>query len=141
MIDGGLRQIFHNRLKKFGAHCQAIETGTGRGVPDSNICLDGVESWLEFKKTSAYSVRLSPEQIGWHLTRCRAGGKVFIAVRKKRNSSKRLNAVDELWIVEGLGSAELKEHGLKTSTHVLGVWDGGPRAWDWDAIRSILTAK
>lgn len=137
MIDGGLRALFHKHLKKFGAHCQAIETSTGLGVPDSNICLNGVEFWIEHKKCSANAVRLSIEQSAWITQRVRCGGKVFIAVRKKRNTSKRLTAIDELWLIPGVQAMGLREQGLK-ATMPLAIWQGGPANWPWDEIKRIL---
>ena len=138
MIDGGLRKIFHSKLPDI--HWQAIETGsTGKGIPDSNGCYQGVEFWCEFKKTSANVVNLSPEQVGWILRRKRAGGNVYIAVRKKRSQSVRREACDELWLFSGIDAAHLKEGGLKSNLVLpLGIWRGGPNKWDWQAVKKQI---
>lgn len=123
MIDGGLRRIFHARLPHI--HWQAMETGmTGGGVPDSNGCYDRKEFWVEYKKTNGWTVPLRPAQIGWHLRRQRAGGRTFIAVRRKDA---------ELWLFNGGHAKLLKIQGLKGSTP-LGHWNGGPERWDWEKI-------
>ena len=144
-IDGGLRKIFQDKLNPRGYHFQAIETGsTGRGIPDLNGCIDFTEFWIEFKKTSANAIQISPEQVAWILRRKRAGGNVYIAVRKKCSKGPRREAKDELWLIDGSSAADVKEHGLKpgtTSVWILGIWSGGPSKWDWEAVHKILSYK
>lgn len=144
MIDGGLRSLFGSRLRQLGYHCQAIETGgVGLGVPDFECCSpDGVQNWIEFKRTSANAVRLSPEQVGWALQRARVRGNIYIAVRKRCSAGKRRVARDELWIIHGSSAALLKDHGLSNSElRVMGIWSGGPRNWSWVDIDRILRGK
>ena len=145
MIDGGLRKIFHGKLR--GIHWQAIETGgTGRGIPDSNYCAprpdgNGTEGWVEFKSTEGWAVDLSPDQIGWILRRIRMGGTVWIAVRRKHTGGPRKgDPVDELWILPGRLAKEAKELGLRGIKEDCAVLSsGGQSAWDWDEIRRVLT--
>ena len=139
-VDGGLRAELIRGLKPFGFHCQAIETGgTGLGVPDMNICAKGVESWIECKFTKAWSVsHISPEQIGWILQRERCGGNTYVAVRRKKSASARLKAYDELWLIDGANVVQLQEVGLRKMPMVLGIWSGGPKGWDWEAIANTL---
>lgn len=139
-VDGGLRGLFQTHLKPAGFHCQAIETGsTGRGIPDMEYCSGGVSGWVEFKKCSANSVQISPEQVAWILQRKRAGGNVYIGVRKKCSAGLRRKAADELWLIEGSSAADLKENGLSSpGLWVLGKWSGGPKKWDWEQVRKIL---
>jgi hypothetical protein len=136
-IDGGLRPLFQKNLSKLGFHCQSIETGgTGRGIPDFNFCKDGIEGWIEFKKTSAWAVsNISPDQIGWVLRRRRAGGGVFLAVRRQRNRSARKKAVDELWIFDGLDIESVSDEGLKSHINPLRVWEDD---WNWEEIGCLL---
>lgn len=124
--DGDLRAIFRCNLPAFD--WQAIESPlTARGIPDANYCFNGREGWIEAKSTSGWAVGLRPEQCGWILRRCRHGGKVWIAVRRKD---------DELWLVPGDRAAQLKAEGLKdlVSEH----WKNGPSRWDWDRIAYLL---
>lgn len=142
MIDGGLRNLFHIHLKS-GAHWQAVETGgTGLGIPDSNYCIDGVEGWVEMKRTNAWSVGVRPEQNSWHRTRTARGGRTFFAVRRCHDGGPRKgDAVDELWLCHGRWSLALMVGGLQhPEIKWLGVWSGGPARWDWQAVRHILTA-
>lgn len=139
-IDGELRPIFRNRLRR-GIHWQSVETGgTGLGIPDSNLCMtEGREGWMEFKQTEAWSVGLSTEQVGWHLRRCAMGGRTWIAVRRWHTGGpKKGPPVDELWLYRGDAASVLRSEGLKTDDGLLGRWHGGPARWDWDAVRGTL---
>lgn len=66
------------------AHWQRIETGAGAGVPDVNVCLNGVEEWLELKiaqlKGDKMKIVLRDSQVGWISRRIKAGGKVLVVV-------------------------------------------------------------
>ena len=135
MIDGGLRKLFHAHLPQ--VHWQSIEAGgTGRGIPDSNGCVDGKEFWVEFKQTANYAVGLRPEQVGWMLRRTRAGGRTFIAVRRRHDGGRRRGArVDELWLYNGAGARVLSELGMKACRGAaLGIWEGGPARWGWEKV-------
>jgi hypothetical protein len=134
--DGDLRAIFRRNLPKFD--WTSVESGgTGRGIPDSNYCLDGREGWCEFKQTKAWAVGLRPEQVGWILRRVRHGGRVWIAVRRMREDS------DELWIAPGNLAGELKAEGLNglvANTLIRLRWFGGPAKWNWDQIAKVLVS-
>ena len=132
-MDGNLRGLFRDHLPQ--VHWQSIESGmTGRGIPDTNGCCQGQEFWIEFKENKHWVVALRPEQIGWMLQRTRAGGRVFVALRR---------AVNELWLLDGAAAKDLRDLGLRRcpSSAVLGVYSGGPRAWDWGDILNHLTKK
>lgn len=138
-VDGGLRKLFRQHLKA-GFHWQSIETGgTGRGIPDSNYCADGIEGWVEFKQTEGWAVTLSPEQVAWHLQRNKRGGRTHIAIRRKHDGGpfKGL-AVDELWIGQGCDVREMKTDGLKAKL-LWRVYRGGPSNWDWNSVCAALT--
>jgi hypothetical protein len=150
-MDDGLRPLFRERIQ---AHWQSIETGgTGRGVPDSNVCLPSAgERWIEFKATAGWAVTLRPEQIGWLVTRERHGGVTFVAVRRRCDAGpRRGGAVDELHLYRGFAARELKVHGLQHSSLIVphearvilarahrGLWQGGPSRWPLPEIRDIL---
>lgn len=129
--DGGLRLIFRQKLP--AAHWTPIETGaTAAGVPDVNFCFSGgIEGWIEFKKTTGWSVGLRPAQVGWLLRRTRLGGRAFVAVRQLRAGQ------DWLWLLQGSDSRSLKDGGLKRVTP-LGVWSGGPAKWSWETVQRLL---
>jgi len=131
--DGGLRSLFRKHLPTFD--WQSIETAmTGGGVPDSNYCAQGSEGWIEFKRTSHWSVTLRADQIGWILRRRRHGGRVFIAVRRGGERQ------DELWLCHGSFAKELKLYGLRKCPPeaILGRWMDGPSRWDWKAVSEHL---
>jgi len=137
--DNGLRGLFKSWLPDI--HWQAIESGgVGAGIPDSNGCFDGVEFWIEYKATSAWAVGLSAEQVGWIHKRSRAGGRVWVAVRKQHDAGpRRGEATDELWLVPGLYVRELCDRGLLLPSHcVAGRWFDGPGNWAWGSVLNRL---
>ena len=136
-VDDGLRSLFRKNISD--AHWQTIERLLDRGVPDSNVCVDGSDVWIEFKATRKWYVRMRPEQVGWLLARERRGGRTVIAVRRRMVAGSPLT--DQLWMIRGSAAAYVQDHGIKGLAGVnafLGMWEGGPRRWDWSEIREIL---
>lgn len=132
-MDGGLRKIFRARLPQ--VDWQSVETAmTGGGVPDANYCVDGFEGWIEYKKTSAWAVRVRSDQVGWIERRLRHGGRVLVAVRRQRDDA------DELWLLWGRAIRSIEERGLRAPypPNLIGAWPGGPGRWDWDAVLEAM---
>lgn len=143
MTDGGLRKLVRKNLPEFD--WQGVETGgTGRGIPDDNFCRQGVEGWVEHKLATGWKVDLRPEQVAWMERRRRAGGRVFILVRRTNVSA----MCDDLYLFSGDDARRLKEFGLPRN---LPPNDGAPHArplavclsvgrsrWDWENIRHLL---
>lgn len=139
IIDGNLRSIFREKLPAF--HWTTIETGgTTLGIPDSNYCLRGVEGWVEYKATDGWAVELRPEQQGWLSRRGRAGGRAHVAVRRWHSGGPRKGpAVDELWMLWGWASQDIRKHGLdQDQPYFRGMWTGGPASWCWDSVARHL---
>lgn len=139
--DGGLRPLFRQRLPEMD-WC-TIESGlTGGGIPDSNCCFQGVEFWVEFKRTTGWAVSLRPLQVAWHSRRARAGGRSWIAVRREVLPGPRSTAADELWLVRGAEVVALKRLTLKKIPRAAigGQWAGGPAGWVWGEIAQALTS-
>lgn len=137
MIDGGLSALFQKRMPDF--HWTRIETGgTGRGIPDLAFVHQGTYGWLENKVTSGWKVGLSPEQVAWALRHQRAGGRTFVAVRRKADAGpRRGKAVDSLYLYQGIFVRELATMGLRCPLFLLHT-PGGPARWDWTAVRDVL---
>ncbi len=138
-IDGDLRKIFPRHLPHF--HWQSVETwSTGQGVPDANFCSVGIEGWIEFKSTNAWAVTVRPGQVAWIERRARAGGRVFLAVR--RQSMARGAKIDELWLLDHRAARELAMPKSRLSYNgnyrVFGVFEKNPASWNWDEIEKIL---
>jgi hypothetical protein len=55
-----------------------IESTVSRGVPDLNLCHQGIECWVELKLFVGGRVLLRPEQYAWGTRRHHHGGRVFI---------------------------------------------------------------
>lgn len=159
--DGNLRLIFSKRLPMF--HWQSIETaGIASGVPDSNFCYRSKEGWIEFKTTSKWKPNIHPAQIAWISQRLRAGGHVFIAIRRKHEGGPRKGPpVDQLWMLNGEYITHLIEHGLNKTWEMLSeeaaltakntslshqyflskniqFHENGPAKWDWEKIKLML---
>jgi hypothetical protein len=133
MIDGGLRTLFRKHLPHEW-DMQAIETGgTGRGIPDLNMCHpDHGEVWVEFKQTSAHATHIRPEQVAWAERRARFGGRVFLVVRRVHSLTK----ADQIYIY----SAADFRHVAISGTHHPPIYmsEGGPSRWSWTKISAIL---
>lgn len=139
-IDGGLRQIFRQRLP--AVHWQSIEVpAIQKGVPDCNGCYDGKDFWSENKLTHGWTIGLRPEQAAWLAKRARAGGTARIAVRRVIKAGPRKgSAVDQLWILDGADALKIiRANTLQTNASVLGFWDGGPSRWQWPEVLAALT--
>lgn len=147
VIDGGLAEKFREHLPDF--HWQRVETGSiGSGVPDTNYCVlthkklgVGAEGWIEFKITDTNLVPFRPLQPAWLERRGRAGGRVYVAVRKKHDGGPRKGPpVDEMWLLDGRMALRIKTHGLDVEEeYVLARFWGGAKGWNWDTIRRILS--
>lgn len=138
--DGGLRPLFRERLVR-GFQWTSVETGaTVAGVPDAEFCAEGgVQGWVEFKATDAWSVWLRTKQISWHTERYLRGGWSVIATRRRHEGGPRRGPpVDELWLHAGRWAARLRAEGLRGDIPALGVWEGGPSRWDWEGVRAAL---
>ena len=62
-----------------GIHLLRIENSTGRGTPDLNICLNGIEIWVELKVADPqYRTRIRKEQNVFGIKRSLAGGRAFV---------------------------------------------------------------
>lgn len=69
-------------------HIQRIESGsTASGIPDVNLCVRGVEAWLELKVATLtkrnpvrMKIRFPNDQAFWLARRCQAGGHAYLLV-------------------------------------------------------------
>lgn len=137
--DGGL---WPDGFKKYSTRpdWQRIESAlTGGGIPDINGCLDGVEAWVELKFTTAWSVAFRPAQIGWAERRMRAGGRVWLATRRRHSGGPQKGpATDELWIHRGSDMRGVLDSGLHLGPSPALHFRGGPSHWDWDAVERLM---
>ncbi len=135
-LDGGLWPVIKANLKDW--HFQRIETGgVGNGVPDLNGCYIGNDIWIELKWTDGWKPIIRSEQVAWAERRARAGGRVFLAVRRKCDAGPRRIVADELWVYRADGFRRVSLTGLKDNPPVL-LCTGGPREWNWSAIHELF---
>ncbi len=91
---------------------QRIETGsTGRGIPDVNLCYNGVEIWVELKIVSGRKVNITAEQCAWHYRRIRAGGRTFIIARDKVDKVRK-GKYDKIYVWTGENAVSVQENGI-----------------------------
>jgi len=64
-------------------HVQRIETTTGPGVPDLNVCHNAQEMWIELKMVIKQGILLRKEQYGWGMKRAIHGGYVYVMALNK----------------------------------------------------------
>ena len=139
--DGGLATLLRAHFKHW--HFQRIETGAiGAGVPDLNYCgLKIGEGWLELETCKGWRLEIRPEQNAWIQQRIRAGGRVHILARRTNAAGPRKGtAADELWVWCGCKVEALMISKLSLVLP-LAVWRGGPAAWGWSELPSILTTR
>lgn len=130
MIDGGLRKLFHDKVK--GVAWTPIETGAVvGGVPDSFFAAPGgVSGWVEYKKAAADKAGLRPLQVAWIDRHYRLGLRVFIAIRHRK---------DVLLLYSGAGAKMLHLEGIKAARpFLLGAWAA---PWDWDEVKDVLLSS
>lgn len=95
--------ISHKLL--FDAHVQRIETTTGSGVPDLNVCWYGIEFWAESKvETPGGNILLRPFQWAWMKKRQNAGGKVILLAERNQDRPAQVS----LW---GVANISVVVHG------------------------------
>lgn len=139
MADGDLGKLIQRYLP--GPHWQRVETGgTGRGIPDINGCMDGVEVWVENKATDGWTAGLRAEQVGWIDRRARAGGRVFVLVRRTVEAGpRRGDAADDLYLYAGRDVVRLARDGMgRGGPEPLLYSTGGPGRWDWTTVQEWL---
>lgn len=79
----------HLKAMEGRVHIQRFEDKLTGGIPDTNVCWNGIEFWLEGKfvrnlplrASTLVKVGLRADQKLWLETRQRAGGKAFVWVR------------------------------------------------------------
>ena len=71
---------------------QRIETSIERGIPDVYYINNGRSGWIEGKyirqpkrKTTKLKVKITVEQIAWHISHARHGGLSYFLVKKGRD--------------------------------------------------------
>ena len=77
MTESQLKQKVKNQFKSH-AHVQSIETTTGNGVPDLNICMSRFDFWVELKVDTGKGTLLRKEQRVWMYERMKQGGTCFV---------------------------------------------------------------
>lgn len=114
--------------RNIAGHRQRIETVAGSGIPDLNMCYEGVEVWVETKVVhSKTMVEVRPSQVAWHLQRHMHGGRTFFMIRVFR----------DIMLVQGKDAQLLRDH-EKDITQFPGLYSWYAPPTDWLAIQKAL---
>lgn len=108
---------------------QRIETGgTGRGIPDVNLCWRGIEIWVELKVVSGKKINITAEQCAWHYRRVRSGGRTFIVARDKVDGVRK-GKYDKMYVWSGTEAVNVQEKGIAAENcHIYEA------PFDWEEI-------
>lgn len=74
------RNVYRTLLDHLPGHVQRFEDRYQPGLPDLNVCYQGVETWVEVKVDK---FKLRPGQALWMKKRQAAGGRCKVVVRTK----------------------------------------------------------
>lgn len=77
MTEKALNQKIMTNLKRLLCNCTRIENSVTHGIPDINICHNGVEFWIESKIVREKRVAFRNSQVAWITIRTGFGGRVF----------------------------------------------------------------
>lgn len=93
MSEVSMRKTVKRHVDVLGdvAHWQRFEDGSSLGIPDINICIKGVEAWIEAKyvpeedlpkrERTPVRIGLRPEQALWLRNRKLAGGHAYVLAK------------------------------------------------------------
>lgn len=99
-------------------------------MPDVHLLWDGLPVWLELKvATKTNRIKLSPQQIAWHMAYYARGGASFFLVKAPSSSS--------IVLFEGKMGPDLFG---KPITEVQGSWFGGLEPM-FEALRPVLVDR
>lgn len=95
MSEVSMRHTMKAHFAMKGAHWQRIEDTLSVGVPDINVCWEGIEFWIEAKfmevdslpkrESTPVRIGLSAEQCLWLRDRKIAGGRVLVVFKCGRD--------------------------------------------------------
>ena len=81
MKESYLYAQFKQGVQDQGTHICRIESTTGSGISDINMCRNGVEVWVELKVFKSHWLHFRNSQKSWIVQRSNAGGRVLIVAR------------------------------------------------------------
>jgi len=87
MTEAQLSVTFVKQMRLNGWHTQKFEDKYSVGIPDVNVCKDGMEAWIELKVAdfpsrmgSLIHTHMRDYQKSWNLNRLLAGGHCYLLV-------------------------------------------------------------
>ena len=101
-----------NNLPK-GSQAWRLENRVAAGMPDCYIMIDGHPLWIELKVAKSNSVRLSPQQIAWHVSHSHAGGHSLVLVKRSIQGT--------LFLFEGREARDVASRGLLSEPIFSGI--------------------
>jgi len=75
----------YKKMKEYvndrGGRFTRIENAVSAGVPDVNICINGVEVWIECKEALGKKVEIRASQFVWAIEQRAAGGEWYCMIK------------------------------------------------------------
>jgi Holliday junction resolvase len=115
-MSRGPEANFWNTIRKNlpkGSQAWRLENRVAAGMPDCYIMIDGYPLWIELKVTKSNSVKLSPQQIAWHMAHSYAGGHSLILVKR--------STTGRLFLFEGREARDVASQGLLSEAIFSGI--------------------
>lgn len=86
MSEGDFRRwLIKNKPKN--SIMQAIETGTGSGIPDLFYCYNGCPCWIELKATQGRACYMRISQWRWFCNLVKAKGEGFLIIKRLKTKT------------------------------------------------------
>ena len=137
MSEKSAYKTFRNAVP-LGARLDRVENIVCAGMPDVNLCLDGVELWLEFKAPTEPRRASTPlfgsnhkiltTQINWFSRHIRAGGRGGFII-----------STDKRWIyTDGTHAAVLNDLPVSEILRIAS-WTSPRRNVSWNKLFNVLT--
>ena len=94
MSEKNTYNLFKKGIEGKAVRIDRIENVRVDGMPDVNVCVEGIESWIEIKSPKepvrintplfGSNHKLSQSQLNWFMRQAQAGGKAFILIRSDK---------------------------------------------------------
>ena len=94
MSEKNTYNLFKKGIEGKAVRIDRIENVRVDGMPDVNVCVEGIESWVEIKSPKepvrintplfGSNHKLSQAQLNWFMRQAQAGGKAFILIRSDK---------------------------------------------------------
>lgn len=79
------KDFWRSLQPKLNGHVNRVENIAGSGIPDVNICHNGIETWVELKVAKGNYLLFEWSQLSWFKNRGQEKGRVKIVAKDKED--------------------------------------------------------